>query len=92
MDLFRLEVVSQTEEAATLAFFGHLRHRHLEQLEGVLTAMSTVNRKISLDLRSLCLLDRDAAAFLRRWEEQGAAIVNGHPYVMRWVRQCSERR
>ena len=92
MDLFRLEVVSQTEDAATLAFFGHLTRRYLDQLEDVLTALTAVNRKILLDLRSLCLLDRDAAAFLRRWEDRGAAIVNGPPYVMRWVRQCSERR
>ena len=89
MNLFRLEVVSDTEEAVTLAFFGYLTRCHLEQLDGVLAARRASNSQILLDLRSLKLLDREAASFLRRWEERGAKLVNGCPYVLRWVRECS---
>lgn len=88
MDLLRVSVISDTAEAVTLSLCGHMTRQHLNQVDGILTDARAKTNRVFLDLQSLRLLDRDAACFLKRWQQRGVVIVNSPPFVARWVRLC----
>lgn len=87
--MLRVETVEESASHVKLAFIGHMTRQHLEEMDGVLNDAVTKAPKVFLDLRSLCLLDREAACFLKRWEARGVEIVNSPPFVARWVSRCS---
>lgn len=88
MDLFQVRVVNRTVDAVTFAFIGHMTRAHLDTTEDLLSQAKSETASVSIDLRSLQLLDREAACFLRRWEERGIQIIGCLPFVARWVSQC----
>ena len=88
MDLLRIEVVNESAESVTLAVIGHFTRQHLDELDSVLTSFRAGKSNVLLDLRSLCLMDRDAAGFLHRWQARGVQMINCPPFVQRWVSQC----
>ena len=88
MDLFRVEIVSETPEATTVALFGHMQRLHVAELEVLLKDLSTRKGHVTLDLGSLQLLDREAACFLGRLCGTGITLRNCSAFVNRWVNQC----
>jgi ABC-type transporter Mla MlaB component len=88
MDLFRVDTIESLPESATLTLFGHLTREHLEQVNAELRRLSGQTPNLVIDLRSLSLLDRDAAHFLCRWSSQGVKIIHPPAFVERWIRQC----
>ncbi|MCC6588661.1 MAG: hypothetical protein IT168_18340 [Bryobacterales bacterium] len=88
MDLFRLEIVSETQESTTVALFGHMQRLHVAELEVLLKDHSTRKTHVTLDLGSLQLLDREAACYLGRLCGTGVTLRNCSAFVSRWVNQC----
>lgn len=88
MDVLKISVLAETQESVTLALYGHLTRDHLPQLESLFADAAGKSRKVILDLRSMCLVDREAIRFLRKWEQHGVAFANCPTYVERWVNEC----
>ncbi|MBI2684722.1 MAG: hypothetical protein HYX27_00285 [Acidobacteria bacterium] len=88
MELFRVDTTADTPESVTLAFVGHMTREHLAEVDKAVTEAAGKSSRVIIDLRSLCLLDRESAYFLCGCSERGVQIVNGPAYVQRWVGQC----
>lgn len=88
MDLFRVEIVSESLEATTVALFGHMQRVHVAEVDALIKNLSARNSNLTLDLASLQLLDREAACFLGRLCESGVKLANCSAFVGRWVHQC----
>lgn len=66
----------------TLRLIGRLRAQDVEELKKHLEHECG---KVVLDLLELTLVDLDVVRFLNACENQGADIVNGSPYIRKWM-------
>lgn len=70
-----------------LALSGRIEDGGLAQLK---TLIPAEQRRITLDLKEVTLVGREAVRFLAQCEEAGAAIQNCPAYIREWISQ--ERR
>ena len=66
------------------ALSGRLQADSLGELSNLL-ALECSGGALTLELRDLVLVDRDAVSFLRECQERGIALRNCPPYVQVWM-------
>ena len=71
---------------------GRIEAEHLPELRRLIEGEDR-QRAITLDLREVKLVDRDAVTFLAQCEASGATLENCAAYVREWIgRERTERR
>jgi anti-anti-sigma regulatory factor len=66
----------------TLRLIGRLRSEDVEELK---RHVDQGGGPLVLDLLEVTLVDLDVVRFLNSCENQGAEIVNGSPYIRKWM-------
>jgi hypothetical protein len=80
--MLRIQRYANGEVVFTLS--GRIEEKDIAELETLLT--SEVNgRRITLDLKDLTLVGRDAVSFLERCEADGITLKNCAGYVREWI-------
>ena len=74
---------SKNAEAIVFALSGVMDNVHLERLKKLLDAEK--QRPISLDLKDITLVGREAVQLLAQLEAVGIGIVNCPDYVRTWI-------
>ena len=87
--MLRIQRTANGEVVFTLS--GQMDEEDTGELETLLRA-ETDGRLITLDLRNLTLVDRDAISFLERWEADGVVLKNCSGYVREWITRSRGRR
>jgi hypothetical protein len=72
-----------------LAVIGQLQADHVDELSA-LVAQEPPDRKLTLDLKDMVLVDRRAVGFLRECEARGTALRNCPGYVRVWIESGKE--
>ena len=71
-------------EGVRLMLSGRIEAEHLPELRRLIEREDRV-RGLTLDLREVKLVDRDAVTFLAQCEAAGATLENGPAYVREWI-------
>jgi len=66
------------------ALIGQLNIRSLGELDTLL-ASEAAQRSVTLDLKNLTQVDRDAVQFLERSESDSVQLRNCPPYIREWI-------
>jgi len=74
---------SSTPDAIVFALSGDIDREHAARLQKFLT--SATDRRVTLDLQNVTLIDRAAVQFLAGVEATGIRIVNCPGYVRTWI-------
>jgi anti-anti-sigma regulatory factor len=70
------------EVAFTLS--GQMNEQNVAELQSVIK-LEEANHKITLDLKDLTLVDREAVGYLERCETAGIRIENCPAYIREWI-------
>ena len=81
---------SSTPHAIVFALSGDMDREHAARLQEYLA--SETDRRVTLDLQNVALVDRDAVQFLADAEAVGIRIVNCPAYVRTWIAAERESR
>lgn len=68
-------------QVVVFALSGRIRAEHVAELEALFDAEEC----ITLDLKEVNLVDREAVRFLMRCEAAGVRIVNCPAYIREWI-------
>jgi ABC-type transporter Mla MlaB component len=83
---------SEHGDGVRLMLSGRIEAEHLPELQRLIEREDR-ERAITLDLREVTLVDRDAVTFLAQCEAAGAALENCRAYVRDWIaRERAETR
>ena len=74
---------SSTPDAIVFALSGDIDREHAARLQNFLT--SATERRVTLDLQNVTLVDRAAVQFLAAVEATGIRVVNCPEYVRSWI-------
>jgi len=74
---------SATPDAVVFTLSGDMDVEHATRLQELLTVEA--NDRVTLDLRDVTLVHRDAVRFLARAEAAGIRIVDCPDYVRSWI-------
>jgi hypothetical protein len=88
--MLRIETRSETPEEVTYALAGQVTGEHLPELSELLAAARADNRRVTLDLGAVVLVDRETVRFLAAGGCAGVEIANCPAYVLSWIR-CEGR-
>ena len=80
---------SRDGDLTILALSGRIDDESLSQLE---TLIQAEQGRITLDLREITLVGREAVRFLAQCEQAGAAVQNCPAYVREWISQQRRSR
>lgn len=79
-----LKIQRMADRDVTFAVSGQLEAETLGELSTLL-ALETSERPVTLELRDLVLVDRDAVDFLRACEGRGVVLRNCPSYIRSWM-------
>ena len=63
---------------------GRIEKQAIAELSGLLERQKDC-RNIVLDLKDVCVVDRDVMSFLARCEADGVKLENLTPYIREWI-------
>jgi len=84
--MLRIETRSETDDAVTYALAGQLTQEHLEELRELLKAALAVGRRVTLDLASVVLVDRELIRFFACDRAKEIELVHCPAYVLSWMK------
>jgi len=87
--MLRIETQTDTKAGVTYALIGRVTEEHLPELERLLTAAREQERRVTLDLSGVVLVDREFVRFLSTGEGARAELAHCPAYVRSWMR-CEE--
>jgi ABC-type transporter Mla MlaB component len=67
------------------ALSGRIEREHLGELQRLIDEDARSGGAITLDLREVRLVDREAVEFLARSEANGVRLRNRPPYLREWI-------
>ena len=67
-----------------IALSGRIQREHVAELQRLIDE-DTPNKRVTLDLDDIRLVDREAVGFLARCEERGIRLENCPTYVRDWI-------
>ena len=83
---------SERGEGVRFMLSGRIEAEHLPELRRLIEGEDG-QRVLTLDLRELKLVDRDAVTFLAQCEAAGATLENCSAYIREWIaRERAERK
>ncbi len=80
---YRIHRSAATDNTIVFTLSGDMNLEHSTQLEEILA--SEVAGRVTLDLKDVTLVDRDAVGFLSTAEAAGIQLVNCPDYVRGWI-------
>jgi hypothetical protein len=83
LDMLRIEKRSESSDAVSYAISGRLR----EDLSDLEATVKGEQRRVTLDLREVTIVSREAVVFLGHCERNGVVLVNCPGYVREWIDQ-----
>jgi hypothetical protein len=83
---------SEHRDGVCFMLSGRIETEHLPELRRLIEGEDG-QRLLTLDLRQLKLVDRDAVTFLAQCEAAGATLENCSAYIREWIaRERAERK
>src|ERR1700733_11203099 len=80
----RIDRVVSVENLVVLFISGRITGEHVDMLRGVLEQESS---GLSIDLKNVLLVDREAVNLLALSEANGVELRNCPPYIREWVKR-----
>ncbi len=80
--MLRIQERSDGDNSVTFSLSGRIESQHVDELRRLL---ETEQRKISLDLEEVKLVDNAAVRFLSSCDARGIEFRNCPPYVHQWI-------
>jgi anti-anti-sigma regulatory factor len=80
---------SEDNGNAIFTLSGRIEERHLPELHELLDAEAEPT-EVTLDLREVKLVDREAIRFLSACKARGIGLKNCPSYIRRWIEQGSD--
>ena len=75
---------STDKELATFALSGRIEEQHISELRELFDAEGEV-RVVTLDLKEVRLVDREAVRFLANCKAKGIQLKNCPSYIREWI-------
>lgn len=85
--MLRIEKVAENPRSVTFAVAGDIDCEHLPALKKVVEEAVKLNRRVTLDLHEVTLVDRESLRFLVAACEEGLRLSRCPAYVRKWVTQ-----
>jgi anti-anti-sigma regulatory factor len=79
-----LKIQRKANGDVVLTLSGRLQADNVSELSALLAA-EPAGREVTLDLKDVVLVDRDAVRFLRARERDGIVLRNCPPYIREWI-------
>lgn len=83
--MFKMTALSNPAGPVTLALSGHIEADALAELRQRIDDAGRMDRRVSVDLSEVTLMDRVAVRFLACQPAGGVELVNCPPYIERWI-------
>ena len=84
--MLRIETQTETKTGVTYALIGRVTEEHLPEIGRLLAAAREQERRVTLDLSGLVLVDREFVRFLSTGEGARAELAHCPAYVRSWMR------
>jgi hypothetical protein len=84
--MLKIDTSTPNGTEIVVALAGRIRREHLAELERVVAQSLAAGRRISLDLRNVGLVDREAVDFFAAGPGRFAALRSCPTYLRKWLR------
>lgn len=89
--MLKIETSSPTPSELNVVLSGRVSAEHLPALERLLADALASNRRISLDLRHVGLVDREAVDFLATGAARAARLRGCPAYLREWLKSVGRQ-
>jgi anti-anti-sigma regulatory factor len=85
-----LKIERSRGDKVVLSLSGRIEADDVAELQQLLS-LETAGQDVSLDLREVTLVDRDAVTFLARCEAERVKLTNCPAYIREWIDQGKDQ-
>ena len=91
-DMFKIRKDIDNAARIRMNLFGLFTNEYVPEVEKALSDDAREGNKVTLDLRNVTFVDRQAMVFLTWAKLKNVRIENTPSYVMRWIEQEAQNR